>query len=180
MRFTETRIAGVYVLEVERKEDLRGYFAEVFRRDEFKRQGLVDDFPQHNLGFNLREGTLRGMHFQRDPHWETKVVRCTRGAAFDVALDLRVESATFMRWVAVELSAANHRMLYIPKGCAHGYQALVDDTEVDYLISQYYVAQSATGVRYNDPAFAIEWPLAVTCISGADAAWPDFHPSTRR
>ena len=180
MQFIETKIAGVYVLEIERKDDKRGFFARVFCRDEFKQQGLVDDFPQHNVGFNLRKGTLRGMHYQRDPHAETKVVRCTRGAAFDVALDLRPGSATFKRWVAVEISAENHRMLYIPTGCAHGYQTLSDDTELHYMTSQLYVAQSATGVRHDDPAFAIEWPLPVTCISDADMGWPDFSPASPR
>ncbi|MGH8595285.1 MAG: dTDP-4-dehydrorhamnose 3,5-epimerase family protein, partial [Gammaproteobacteria bacterium] len=156
----------------------RGFFARVFCRDEFKQHGLVDEFPQHNVGFNLRKGTLRGMHFQREPHAETKVVRCTRGALFDVALDLRPDSATFKRWVAVDLSAEDHRMLYIPTGCAHGYQTQADNTEVYYMTSQLYAAQSAAGVRHDDPAFAIKWPLPVACISAADVAWPDFTPES--
>ena len=180
MQFIATKIAGVYVLEIERKDDKRGFFARVFCRDDLVQQGLVDDFPQHNVGFNLRKGTLRGMHFQREPHAETKLVRCTRGAAFDVALDLRPNSVTFKQWVGVEISADNHRMIYIPTGCAHGYQTLVDDTELHYLTSQLYVPQSATGFRHDDHAFAIDWPLPVTCISDADAGWPDFSPASAR
>jgi dTDP-4-dehydrorhamnose 3,5-epimerase len=180
MQFIETKIAGVYVLEIERKDDKRGFFARVFSRDDLARQGLVDDFPQHNVGYNRLKGTLRGMHFQREPHAETKLVRCTRGAAFDVALDLRPDSPTFRKWVGVEISADNHRMLYLPTGCAHGYQTLADDTELHYLTSQLYVPQSATGFRHNDPAFAIEWPLPVACISDADVGWPDYSPASAR
>jgi hypothetical protein len=120
------------------------------------------------------------MHFQREPHAETKLVRCTHGVAFDVALDLRPDSATFRQWVGVEISSDNHRMLYIPTGCAHGYQTLTDDTELHYMTSQLYVAQSATGVRHDDPAFAIHWPLPVTCISDADTGWPYFSPASPR
>ena len=174
MEFVKTKIDGVYVLEVERKDDARGFFARVFAREELERRGLEADYPQHNVGFNHRRGTLRGMHYQRAPHAETKVVRCTRGSVYDVALDLRPGSPTFQQWAAVELTADNHRMLYIPVGCAHGYQTLEDATELSYLTSQLYAPQSATGFRYDDPAFAIEWPLAVTSISDADRNWPDF------
>lgn len=176
MQFIQTKIAGVFILEIERKEDARGFFARIFAREELQEHGLEDEFPQHNVGFNHVKGTLRGMHFQRAPHAETKLVRCTYGSVFDVALDLRPESPTFRRWVAVELSAENHRMLYIPVGCAHGYQTLEDATELSYLTSQLYVPQSATGFRHDDPAFAIEWPLPVSCISDADRRWPDFTP----
>lgn len=174
MQFIETKIPGVYVLEVERKDDPRGFFARIFSRDEMKERGLADEFPQHNIGYNHLKGTLRGMHFQRAPHAEAKVVRCTRGSVIDVALDIRPGSEAFMTWIAVELSADNHRMLYIPEGCAHGYQTLEDATELSYLASQVYVPQSATGFRHDDPAFAIDWPLAVSTISDADRRWPDF------
>jgi dTDP-4-dehydrorhamnose 3,5-epimerase len=176
MQFVPTEIEGVVVLEVERKEDARGFFAHIFASDEFRKRGLVDEYPQHNVGYNHVKGTLRGMHFQRAPHEQAKLVRCSRGAVYDVALDLRPGSPTFRRWVAVELSADNHRMLYVPTGCAHGYQTLEDATEVSYLTSQVYVPQSATGFRHDDPAFAIRWPLAVTSISGADRSWPAFAP----
>jgi dTDP-4-dehydrorhamnose 3,5-epimerase len=174
MEFIPTKIDGVYILEVERKNDARGFFARVFARDELERRGLEAEFPQHNVGFNTRRGTLRGMHFQRTPHAETKIVRCTRGSVFDVALDLRPASPTFLKWVGVELSAENLRMLYITTGCAHGYQTLEDTTELAYLTSQVYAPQSAAGFRYDDQAFAIEWPLPVSTISDADRKWPDF------
>ena len=176
MQFIETKIAGVFVLEIERKEDARGFFARIFAREELKGHGLFDEFPQHNVGYNHIKGTLRGMHFQREPHAETKLVRCTHGSVIDVALDIRAKSPTFKKWVAVELSAENHRMLYIPEGCAHGYQTLEDASELSYLTSQLYMPQSATGFRFDDPAFAIDWPLPVSCISDADRRWPDFTP----
>jgi dTDP-4-dehydrorhamnose 3,5-epimerase len=180
MQFIQTKVEGVFVLEIERKEDARGFFARIFSRDELRERGLVDDYPQHNVGYNHVKGTLRGMHFQRAPHAEAKLVRCTHGAVYDVALDIRPDSATFLQWVAVELSAGNHRMLYIPQGCAHGYQTLEDATELSYLTSQLYMPQSATGFRHDDSAFAIAWPLPVACISDADHKWPDFSPSSLR
>ncbi len=180
MQFIQTKIEGIFVLDIERMEDARGFFARIFSRDELKERGMVDEYPQHNVGFNRVKGTLRGMHFQRAPHAEAKLVRCTSGAVHDVALDIRPGSPTFLAWVAVELSADNHRMLYIPEGCAHGYQTLADATELSYLTSQLYVPQSATGFRHDDPAFAIEWPLPVACISDADRKWPDFSAGTRR
>jgi dTDP-4-dehydrorhamnose 3,5-epimerase len=180
MQVIPTKLAGVFVLEIERKEDARGFFARIFCRDELKEHGLVDEYPQHNVGYNHAKGTLRGMHFQRAPHAETKLVRCTHGSVIDVALDLRPGSPTFTQWVAVELSAENHRMIYIPVGCAHGYQTLEGATELSYMTSQLYVAQSATGVRHDDPGFGIEWPLPVSCISDADRRWPDFNPDSLR
>ena len=180
MQFIPTQIDGVFIMEVERKEDARGFFARIFARDEMRERGLEDEFPQHNVGYNHQKGTLRGMHFQRAPHAETKLVRCTQGRVIDVALDIRPDSPTFRRWVAVELSAENHRMLYIAVGCAHGYQTLEDDTELSYLTSQVYVPKSATGFRHDDPAFAIEWPLPVSVISDADRNWADFSPDLLR
>ena len=180
MQFIPTKIAGVFVLEVERKEDSRGFYARIFSRDELKERGLVDEYPQHNVGYNHLKGTLRGMHVQRAPHTEAKLLRCTSGSVYDVALDLRQGSSTYMRWIAVELSAENRRMLYIPEGCAHGYQTLEDATELSYLTSQLYVPQSATGFRYNDIAFSIDWPLPVSSISDADGRWPDYAPISFR
>ena len=180
MHFIPTQIEGVFVLEIERKEDPRGFFARIFAREEMKERGLVDEFPQHNIGYNKAQGTLRGMHFQRAPHAETKLVRCTHGSVIDVALDIRPGSPTFTKWIAVELSAENHRMLYIPEGCAHGYQTLENETELSYLTSQLYMPQSATGFRHDDPAFAIDWPLPVSVISDADRRWPDFSAESLR
>lgn len=180
MQFIPTKINGVYLLEIERKEDARGFFARIFSRDEMLEHGLVHEFPQHNIGYNEVKGTLRGLHFQRAPHAETKLVRCTSGSVVDVALDIRPTSSTFKQWVSVELSAGNRRMLYIPEGCAHGYQTLEDHTELSYLTSQFYMPQSAAGLRHDDPAFGIEWPLAVTRISDADRKWPHFSPEAIR
>jgi dTDP-4-dehydrorhamnose 3,5-epimerase len=174
MRFVSTEIDGVYVLEIEPKADHRGFFARAFCQEEFRRHGLEPEMLQLNVGFSHRRGTLRGVHYQRAPHGEAKLVRCTRGAVFDVAVDLRPGSPTLKRWVGVDLSADNHRMLYIPEGCAHGYQTLEDESEIYYMTSRAYVAGAATGVRYSDPQLGIRWPLPVSCISEADAAWADF------
>lgn len=179
MRLIETAVEGAFVIEIVRREDERGFFARTWCRREFEELGLDPALVQINVGFNLRAGTLRGMHFQRAPFDETKVVRCTRGSVFDVALDLRPGSPTYRRWAGVELSADHHRMLYVPRGCAHGYQTLVDDTELCYQTSQVYAPDHATGVRYDDPAFAIAWPTAVTVLSDADRRWPDFVEENR-
>ena len=176
MKFLETPVAGVYVVELETRSDSRGFFARSWCRREFEEAGLDPGLVQINVAFNPRAGTLRGMHYQRAPFEETKLVRCTRGAVHDIALDLRPDSPTFLRSASAELTADNHRMLYIPPGCAHGYQTLVDDSEVSYQTSQIYAPESATGVRYDDPAFALDWPLAVTLISDADRSWPAFEP----
>lgn len=174
MLSVRTEIEGVYVVDVERKEDQRGFFGRVFCQEEFRRMGLEPAMLQMNVGFSRRKGTLRGMHYQREPHGEAKLVRCTRGAVFDVALDLRPGSPTQGKWFGAELSSSNHRMLYIPVGCAHGYQTLEDDAEICYMTSRVYVGDAATGVRHDDPGFGIEWPLPVACISDADASWPDY------
>lgn len=176
MIFTETRLAGTYAVELEKHEDERGYFARIFGADEFERAGLNPAIAQCSTSFNRLAGTVRGMHFQAHPHEECKLVRCTRGAIFDVALDLRKGSPTYLEWVGFELPAENGRMLYIPEGLAHGFQALADETEVAYQISQPYIPSHARGVRWNDPAFGIEWPLAVTTISERDQNYPDFSP----
>jgi dTDP-4-dehydrorhamnose 3,5-epimerase len=174
MKFQTTDIPGVLVVEPERYRDERGYFARTWCRDEIAAQGMDPTVAQMNTGFSHRAGTLRGMHFQRDSHAEIKFVRCTRGALYDVALDLRPDSPTYRRWFGVELTAENGTMLWIPEGCAHGYQTLVDDSELLYLTSKSYAPDRAAGARYDDPAFGIDWPLEVSVISNADRAWPDF------
>jgi dTDP-4-dehydrorhamnose 3,5-epimerase len=177
MRFVDTPIAGVYVVELERFEDERGFFARAWCRDELTAAGLTADLAQCSLSRNTVAGTLRGMHYQRSPHEEAKLVRCTRGAIFDVALDLRPRSATHGRWFAAELDAASGRALYIPEGCGHGFQTLVDDTDVFYAISAPYAPEAAAGVRWDDPAFGIAWPGAPRrTISDRDLAWPDYRP----
>jgi dTDP-4-dehydrorhamnose 3,5-epimerase len=174
VRFSETGVAGAYLIEIERKGDDRGYFARSWCRSELEARGLSARIEQINVGFNRLRGTLRGMHFQVAPHAETKIVRCTRGSVFDVVVDLRPDSPTFRRWTGVELTADNGRMLYIPEGCAHGYQTLEDASEICYLTSKPYAPDAARGVRHDDPAFGVLWPLPVTSISQADRSWPDF------
>ena len=175
MQFTETSVAGAYVLDPEPIEDDRGFFARIWCADELERMGLEASIAQCSVSHNRRRGTLRGMHWQRAPHEETKVVRCTRGAIHDVIADLRTDSPTRGRWVAVELSASNRRLLYVPRGCAHGFQTLEDDTEVSYAISPAHVPDAARGFRFDDPAFSIEWPLPDdVVVSDRDRAWPDY------
>jgi dTDP-4-dehydrorhamnose 3,5-epimerase len=174
LKFSDTQVADAHVVDLARVEDERGYFARVWCREAFAAQGLPTDLAQVSMSFNRRKGTLRGMHLQSAPHEEAKLVRCARGAIFDVVLDLRPSSPTFLRWDAVELSASNGRMLFLPYGCAHGFQTLEDDCEVVYHISNFYHPESARGYRWDDPAFAISWPLPVSVMSAADKTYPDF------
>lgn len=175
MIFTETEVAGVYVIEIERRGDERGFFARTFCRQEFEDHGLNPHVEQCNVSLSTQAGTLRGMHFQLPPHEEAKLVRCTRGVLFDVALDLRANSASYLRWAGVELSAENRRMLYIPGGCAHGFQTLVPETEAFYQVSAAYAPEAERGVRWDDAAFGIEWPeVDERVISEKDRAWPDW------
>lgn len=174
MRFTATALAGVYLVDLERRDDERGFFARSFCEAEFAAHGLATRYPQCNVSYNAARGTLRGMHYQRAPHGEPKLVRCTRGAIYDVVVDLRPESSTCRRWFAAELTADNHRMLYIPALCAHGFQTLADDTEVFYMMGESYHPESAAGVRWNDPALGIRWPLPNPVISARDAGFPDL------
>lgn len=174
MKFSPGRIVGSYVIELEKRGDDRGYFARTWCEREFAELGLNTRIAQVNVGVSTRAGTLRGMHYQVAPHAEVKVVRCSRGAIYDVALDLRPDSPTFRQWHGCELSADSGRMLYIPEGCAHGYLTLTDDAEMLYFTSQFYAAGSARGVRHDDPAFGIEWPAPAQVVSQADATWPDF------
>ena len=175
MLFTETEIQGAYVLDAEQIADERGFFARTWARDEFEAHGLVPDLAQCNLSYNHRKGTVRGMHWQAPPHAETKLVRCAQGALYDVVVDLRPDSPTYRRWVGVELTAENRRALYIPEGCGHGFQTLEDATEVFYMITEYYTPAAARGMRWNDPAINVTWPLDVTVISDRDAEYPDWH-----
>ena len=176
MKFTLTKIAGVWLVEMERHADERGWFARTWCVEEFTRHGLNPRLAQCSASFNRRRGTLRGMHYQAAPHEEAKLVRCVRGAMFDVALDLRPGSATFKQWVGVELSPDNGRALYVPEGCAHGFQTLADDTEVLYQISAPWHPDSARGVRWNDPAFGIEWYSPKDAIlNERDKSYPDFR-----
>jgi dTDP-4-dehydrorhamnose 3,5-epimerase len=173
----ETEIAGVHVVEPERHEDVRGFFARTWDAETFGAAGLADAVVQTSVSFNRLRGTLRGMHYQADPHAETKLVRCSAGAVFDVAVDLRQGSPTFSRWVGAHLSAENGLALYIPEGCAHGFLTLADSTEVTYQMSAPHVPEAARGVRYDDPAFAIEWPEDVAVITERDRTYPDFTRS---
>ncbi len=176
MRVSELALPGVYLVDIERLEDERGFFARTFSRDEFAGRGLVADFAQSSVSFNMRRGTVRGMHYSVAPAPETKLVRCTGGSICDVALDLRRGSPSYRRWQAVTLSARDHRALYIPVGVAHGFQTLADDTEVLYMIDPSYVAAAARGVRWNDPAFDIAWPEPISVISDKDLGFPDYRP----
>jgi dTDP-4-dehydrorhamnose 3,5-epimerase len=175
MIFTETELQGVYVIEPLRREDDRGFFARVWCQRELQERGLNSCVAQVNAGFTRRKGGLRGLHYQLPPRQEVKIARCTMGALFDVVLDLRPGSPTYRQWIGVELTATNHRMVYVPQGCAHGYQALVDDTEMYYQTSDFYAPELARGVRYDDPAFDIRWPLPVTSMSVADRSWPAYR-----
>jgi dTDP-4-dehydrorhamnose 3,5-epimerase len=173
--FAETALPGAFRVLPERVADERGYFARTWCREDFAVRGLDPAIAQCSVSFNHRRGTVRGLHFQVAPHAEVKLVRCARGALWDVIVDLRPEAPTFRRWTAVELSAENGEALYIPEGFAHGFQTLADDTEVVYQISVPYAPQSGRGFRYDDPAFAIAWPEPVAVISERDLAWPPFE-----
>ena len=175
MKFQRTGLADALLIEQERHPDERGYFARVACGAEFAAAGIEAEYPQASLSHNTRAGTLRGMHFQRPPHAEAKVVRVSRGAVFDVIIDLRPESPSFRRWQGFELSAENGRMLYIPKGFAHGFQTLEDATDVLYLITPSFVPGFGDGVRFDDPAFGIAWPLPVSVIAPKDREWPLFE-----
>ncbi len=174
MRFSATDIAGVVIVEAEVHADARGGFARLHCPEEFAAAGIPFEPAQTSLSTNPRAGTLRGLHFQPAPHAETKLVRAVRGRAFDVALDLRPDSPTHRRWVATELSAANSRGLFIPEGVAHGFMTLEPDTDILYQIAPAHVAGHAAGVRWDDPAFAIAWPMRPALLSPADAAYPDY------
>jgi dTDP-4-dehydrorhamnose 3,5-epimerase len=174
MKFTAAPITGAYVIDVQRIGDERGFFGRLWCHREFENMGLVATIVQSNIGVSKTAGTLRGLHFQRPPHQEVKIIRCPRGAIFDVIVDLRPESPTFKRWFGVVLSQENNSMLYVPEGCATGYLTLRDDTEIYYHTSKAYQPDSAAGVRWDDPALGIEWPAEIRVVSENDRNWPNF------
>ena len=176
MIFTELPLAGAFVIDLEPRRDERGFFARSFCAREFEQHGLKTAIVQANLSQNVRKGTVRGMHYQRAPHAEVKIVRCVNGAIFDAIIDIRPDSPTYLRWTSVELSRENRRMLYVPEGFAHGYQALTDDSEVLYLVTAFYSPQDEAAIRWNDPRFRIRWPIAEAILSPKDAVHPDFVP----
>jgi len=170
--FSETKLNGAFIIDLERREDNRGFFARAFCQHEFADHGLKPVIAQANIGFNRRRGSVRGMHFQYPPAAETKLVRCTRGAVLDIIVDLRPESPTYLDHVSVELSADNHRAIYVPERFGHGYQVLEDETETSYQVGEFYTPEAEGGLRYDDPALGLTWPLTVTEISEKDAGWP--------
>jgi dTDP-4-dehydrorhamnose 3,5-epimerase len=177
MRFTETPLNGAFVLEIEERKDDRGAFARTFCQQEFADHGLKPTVAQCNLSYNYKAGTLRGMHYQAPPAAETKLVRCTKGAIYDVIVDLRPGSPTYLKHFGVELSADNHKALYVPELFAHGYLTLTDGAEVAYQVGEMYTPGCERGIRHNDPALGIRWPATVGVISPKDAAWPAFDPA---
>jgi dTDP-4-dehydrorhamnose 3,5-epimerase len=183
MIFTETKLKGAYVIDLERREDSRGFFARGFCQREFEAHRLKPIIAQANIAYNRYKGTLRGMHFQTPPAAETKLVRCTRGSILDIIVDLRPESPTYLQHVAVELSAVNARSLYVPERFAHGYQALEPDTETSYMVGEFYSPPNERALRYDDPLFGLTWPLPVTVISDKDRSAPlleTLHDRLRR
>lgn len=174
MRFLETKLPGAYIIELERREDDRGFNARSWCQREFEEHGLTARLAQANVIFNRRRGTLRGMHFQAPPRAESKLFRVTRGAIHDVIIDLRPDSPTFERWESFELTPDAYRMLYVPEGFAQGFQTLEDHTEVTYQVSEFYAPDFERGIRHDDPAFGIRWPLEVEIISDKDTRWPDY------
>jgi len=174
--FTQTRLAGAYIVDLELRTDARGFFARSFCQREFAEHGLCAHYPQCNISYNRQRGTLRGMHFNRTPYEEVKLVRVQAGSIYDVIVDLRPGSKTLGQWLGVELNAQNRRMLYIPKGFAHGFLTLTDDTEIFYQMGDYYVPDAGIGIRYDDPGIGIQWPDEPELISERDRNYPDWHP----
>jgi len=183
MIFTETKLKGAFIIDIERREDNRGFFARAFCQNEFKDHGLKPVIAQANLAFNRHKGTLRGMHFQYPPAAESKLVRCPRGTILDIIVDLRPESPTYLEHITVELTEENYRSLYVPERFAHGYQALRDHTETSYQVGEFYTPNADGGLRYNDPLLKLEWPLPVSIISDKDQAWEfleEIKPELKR
>ena len=174
MKFSETRLQGAYIINIEPLEDERGFFARSFCQEEFEKYGLNPRIVQCNVSYNTKRGTLRGMHYQIKPYEEAKVVSCTKGAIYDVIIDLRSDSPTYCQWFAVELSAENYKMLYVAEGFAHGFQTLQENTIVFYQMSEFYHPECAQGIRYNDPTFEITWPLSKPIISKKDDSYDDY------
>lgn len=179
MIFAETRLQAAFVIDIDRLEDGRGFFARSWCEREFAAHGIETKFVQSNISFNAKKGTLRGLHYQAAPYEEAKLVRCTMGAIFDVIVDLRPNSQTYKEWVSVELTSENRRMIYVPKGFAHGFLTLADNCEVFYQMSEFYAAGYSRGIKWNDSVFGITWPAEVKVISGQDKSYPDFNSSRR-
>jgi dTDP-4-dehydrorhamnose 3,5-epimerase len=175
MIFTETKLKGAYIIDLDRKEDARGFFARAFCQEEFKAHGLKPIIAQANIAYNRKKGTIRGMHFQYPPSAETKLVRCTRGAILDIIVDLRPEQDTFLQHVAVELSESNQRALYVPERFAHGYQVLRDDTDTSYQVGEFYTPNAEGGLMYNEPRLDLSWPLPVAVVSEKDSRFPPLN-----
>jgi len=174
MIFTETKLLGAYIIDIEKCEDERGFFARTWDSKKCSEIGLNPNLVQCNISFNIKKGTVRGMHFQKSPYEEDKIVRCTKGKIFDVIIDLRNDSPTFTKWEGFELSEKNHKMLYIPKGFAHGFQTMEENSEVFYQMSEYFMPEYASGLIWNDPAFKIVWPLPISIISKKDLSYSHF------
>ena len=172
MIFNPTPIEGAFLVDVEKIEDERGFFGRAFCADAFRKMGIPFEVAQANVGFSRKKGTLRGLHYQKTPHEEAKLVRCIRGAVFDVIIDLRKESTSYGRWFGTELSAGSHRLFHVPRGTAHGYLSLADDSEIMYLVSEFYTPEAERGVRWNDPTFAIRWPISNPTLNERDASYP--------
>ncbi|REL24182.1 dTDP-4-dehydrorhamnose 3,5-epimerase [Rhodohalobacter sp. SW132] len=175
MKYTETPIEGAVIIELEKHEDARGFFARGFCKKEFEEHGLEHEIVQCNFSKSVKKGTLRGMHYQSPPHAEVKMVRCLNGAIYDVIVDIRKDSPTYKQWFGVKLTDKDYKMLYIPKGLAHGFQTLEENSVIFYMVTENYNQQSERGVRWNDPAFDIDWPLSVTEISEKDQAFTDYY-----
>lgn len=175
MKFATTPVDGAYVIDVNRIGDSRGYFGRLWCERELEKHGLLAHIKQSNIGFSPEAGTLRGLHYQKAPHQEVKIVRCTRGAVFDVVVDIRRDSPTYRKWYGIELNPDNSSMLYVPEGCATGYLTLMDNSEIYYNTSEFYAPDSATGIRHDDPLFDIDWPGEIKTISDNDTNWPDYE-----
>jgi dTDP-4-dehydrorhamnose 3,5-epimerase len=175
MKFSGTNLKDAFIVQIEKLNDERGFFARSWCQKEFDAHGLNSRFVQANVSYNRKKGTLRGMHYQIAPYQECKLLRCTRGAIYDVIIDLRPDSPTYKKWTGVELTADNYTMFFVPEDFAHGFQTLTDETEIIYQVSQFYTPGSEKGIRFDDPAFGIQWPLEVTVISDKDKTWPNFE-----
>lgn len=175
MRFVPAPLSGAYIIEIEPHSDDRGFFSRVFCEREFTEAGLCTRFPQASVSFSKKKGTLRGMHYQNSPDWEVKLIRCTKGSVWDAIIDLRPDSPTYKEWFGAELSAENRRMMYAPVGFAHGFLTLADESEVFYQMSAFYAPSSESGIRWDDPAIGIDWPITPAVISAKDRAIPDFE-----
>ena len=175
MIFTETELKGAYIIDIDKIVDDRGFFARTFCKQEFEKVGLDPNIAQANMSFNPKKGTLRGMHYQVAPYEETKLIKCVSGAIFDIIVDLREDSPTYLKWTGVELSDKNHRMFYVPRGFAHGFITLEDNTAIQYMVSQFYAPGAEKGIKWDDPKFNIQWPIDIAVISEKDNSHPYFN-----